>query len=111
MCSHPARYRLFFLLPAGLRIDPCWFEPNADGCALSIEAGLVQVTGPSRAAVFDQAAVLLRLVHRAKPAAVITATLESPVPAPGRDGWSIIVGAPIAFSPTSLDPYFPARFR
>jgi hypothetical protein len=111
MRSPPGTYCLSFVLPDGIAIDSGAFAPSADGCSVHIFHRLVKILGPSREAVFEHASVMLRVIHRAAPCAAIAATLESPAPIAGRDGWSIIVGAPIAFSPTSLDPYFPRKFQ
>lgn len=76
------------------------------GCALELELPFVRIRGGSQPAVFDAAARLLQDAVRGGPTAV-SAILHTPVKPSGFDRWHIIVGAPVAFSPTGLDPYFP----
>jgi len=69
----------------------------------------VVITGPSREAVFDQAARLLRIAGKDSAPVSIAAVLCTPAPLSGRDNWSVIVNADIAFSPTSMPlelPFF-----
>lgn len=110
MRSPPGLFRLSFMLPAGIAVDSGRGLHSESGCTLNVAKGLVEILGPSRESVFEVAATFLRVIQRAKPSVSIAATLESPLPLSGRDGWHIIINAPIAFSPTSLDPYFPASF-
>ena len=107
----PSVFRLTFLLPVelGLVVAPGRHCPCLHGCVLIIErSGLVAIEGPSRERVFAQADRFLRVNSKGRPAYSVCATLESPAFADGgrggRDGWSIIVGAEIAFSPTALRP-------
>lgn len=106
--SAPARYRLSFLLPGGVRVDSGRHRPSPDGCLLHVDGVLVAILGPSREAVFEHATRLLRVSCKGRPPLSIAAELQTPSPS-GRDTWSIIVGADIAFSPTSLDPHFPQQ--
>lgn len=102
----PTAFRLTFLLPPvlGLLVAPGRHQPCLHGCLLEIDrAGLVAIEGPSRERVFEQATRFLRVNGKGRPPYSVTATLSSPHPS-GRDGWSIIVGAEIAFSPTALPP-------
>jgi hypothetical protein len=69
------------------------------------------VDGPSRELVLEETARLLREICRGLGPLSIAATLESPPPGSGRDGWTIIVGADIAFSPTALGATFPNQTR
>jgi hypothetical protein len=108
MRSHPDLYRLTFLLPAGANARPGTHQPSPDGCALTVRFPLVEIMGPSRGAVFEHAARLLRLACRGLPPLSIASVLATPARPAGRDSWSIIVGADVAFSPTGLDPSFPA---
>lgn len=107
MRSHPGSYRLSFLLPAGTSVDSGSHRPSPDGCTLNVTFPLAEILGPSREAVFEHAARLLRVSCRGQRCA-IAARLETPARPSGSDTWSIIVGADIAFSPTSLDPQFPS---
>lgn len=108
MAAHPITpYRLSFLLPGGATAPSGFHQPSPEGCALSVSWPLVLITGPSRKAVFDHASRLLRITCRHLPPTSIAATLVTPARPPGQDAWSIIVGADVAFSPTSLDPEFP----
>ena len=77
-----------------------------EGCALELELPLVRILGCSQPAVFNAAAALLQDAVRGAPTA-ISAILHTPVRPSGFDRWHIIVGAPVAFTPTGLDPYFP----
>jgi hypothetical protein len=108
MRSHPGSYRLSFMLPTGVSIDRAvasavCADPEfiVAGCTVRLSLPLVKIAGPSRDAVFDATAVLLQRGWSA------AALVQSPGPAAGTDSWSIIVGANVAFSPTSLDPHFP----
>jgi hypothetical protein len=108
MRCHPGLYRLTFLLPPGSRCDSGSHQPSPDGCLLHVTFPLAEIVAPSREAAFDHAARLLRVSCRGLCVA-IAASLQTPARPAGRDTWSIIVGADIAFSPTSLPPHFPAR--
>lgn len=55
----------------------------------------------------EQAARLVRVCCYDLPAGSIAVILESPMPVSGRDGWTLIYGSDISFSPTSLPPHFP----
>jgi hypothetical protein len=107
MRCHPGSYRLSFLLPAGTHVDSGIHQPSPDGCLLRVDRMLVEISGPSREAVFEHATRLLRVSALGRPPLSIAATLSTPTRPPGRDTWSIIVGADVAFSPTSLDPHLP----
>ncbi len=105
MSSSPGSYRLSFALPRDWRLSYGGPQPAANGCFLTIQHYLVAVQGRSRDAVFEDAAELFRSVLRMAPGPLsIAATLETPH---GKDTWSIILKADVAFSPTSLDPQFP----
>lgn len=109
MRSHPELFRLSFLLPDGVKACPGSHQPSPHGCRVNVTAGsLVEITGPSREATFEHCAAFFRVARRAtqRPFS-IAATLVTPIRPAGRDSWSIIVGADVAFSPTSLDPHFP----
>jgi hypothetical protein len=107
MRSHPASYRLSFLLPKGVSADPGRHRPSPDGCILTVAGPMAEILGPSREATFEHATRFLRVVCRGRPPLSIAAVLETPVQPAGRDSWSIIVGADVSFSPTALDPHFP----
>jgi len=76
------------------------------GCEIELELPLLRIRGGSQPLVFNAAAALLQEAVRGGPTA-ISAILHSPARPSGFDRWHIIVGAPVAFSPTGLDPYFP----
>lgn len=102
-------YRLTFLLPGllALKVLPGRHQPCLHGCVLTVESlGRVVVTGRSREQLFEQTRRFLRVVAKGAGPLAIASVLETPLRhAPsGRDGWSIIVGADVAFSPTSLKP-------
>jgi len=103
-------YRLTFILPEiiSLAVQPGRHQPCLHGCVLTIErGGLVAIIGPSRQQTFDQAARFLKVHCKGRPAMSIAAVLDSPSKycPRGSDGWSIIVGAGIAFSPTAMEPH------
>lgn len=114
MRSHPGSFDLSFLLPrpapgrvySGLQRGLV----ERDGCALEVELPFVRIRGGNQPAVFNAAAALLQDAVRGGPAA-ISAILHTPTRPSGFDRWHIIVGAPVAFSPTGLDPYFPVSAR
>jgi hypothetical protein len=99
------------MLPAALylRAEPGRHSPCLHGCVLTVESrGVVAIEGPSRDRIFDQAARFLRVVTKGAAAQSIAAVLQTPAlgrSPGGRDGWSIITGARVAFSPTSLPPH------
>ena len=110
-------YRLSFLLPPGapLARTLARSDPPFDLEAFTVHsAGLVSITGASREAAFAQAALFLRELCRGlKPqsiAATMITTAHPGMPG-GRDSWSIIVGADVAFSPTAMPPHFPLLER
>jgi hypothetical protein len=103
--SSPPSFRLSFALPRDWCLSYDGPQPLAHGCFLTVQHYLVAVEGRSREAVFEDAATLFRSVLAMAPGALsIAATLETPH---GKDTWSIILKADVAFSPTSLDPHFP----
>lgn len=107
MRSHPGSYRLTFLLPAGVTADRGRHSPSADGCVLAVAAkSIIEILGPSREAVFDHASRLLRVACKGRLPESISAMLTTTARPSGRDSWTIIVGADVAFSPTAIDPYF-----
>lgn len=107
----PGVYRLTFMLPriiaeAAIAGD---HRPSFEGCKLSISrAGIVEIKGPSKELVFSQGRRLVRVLSKGFEAYCLPARLETPLrdrfgrPYPGRDTWTIIVNAEVAFSPTSL---------
>lgn len=107
MRSHPGLYRLSFLLPAGALACSGSHQPSPEGCLLHVTFPLVDIAGPSREAVFEHATRFLRVSCRGRPPLSIAARLSTPGRTVGTDGWTIIVGADIAFSPTALDPHLP----
>jgi hypothetical protein len=125
MRSCPASHILTFRTPPGARIEVGFRVDSPLGCILEIGCtGLVTILGPSREAVFELAARLLRAACRGLPPAAVSARLYQPRPnaelSEGRDwlelpgpvdGWTIIIGAEVAFSPTPLDPHLPDLSR
>ena len=114
MPSSPGCFRLIFLLPAGAAAESGEALPSADGCAIGVhDVGLVEVFGPSRQAVFDCAARFLRIACRGLGQLSIASQLETPDSPILRhtwaDGWNIIVGADVAFSPTPIGAHFPKQ--
>jgi hypothetical protein len=106
--SPPVTYRLTFVLPAGaLAVQSGIFSGWVQGCELVIAGPFIAITGPSRERVQEQAARLLRVSCQKLRAVSIEALLETPPPGGGRDGWTIIVNADIAFAPTGLGATFP----
>lgn len=105
----PEPLKLTFLLPDGAAVTPGFHQPSPEGCALAVAWPLIEISGPSRRAVLDQAARLLRLSCRHLPPLSIAAFLTTPGRPAGRDSLTIIVGADVAFSPTGLDPEFPSE--
>jgi hypothetical protein len=110
MRSPPASFRLSFLLPAGADACSGSHRPSPEGCLLHVTAPLVEIAGPSREAVFEHAARFLRVSCRGLRTS-LAARLQTPARPSGTDTWSIILGADVAFSPTSLDPHFPSSPR
>ncbi len=103
--SSPGSFRLSFALPRDWRLSYDGPQPLAHGSFLTVQLYLVAVQGPSREGVFEDAATLFRtVIDMTRAPLAIAATLETPW---GKDTWSVILGADVAFSPTSLDPHFP----
>ncbi|MCK1402050.1 hypothetical protein IVB45_17395 [Bradyrhizobium sp. 4] len=110
MRYHPGSFDLSFQLPrpapgrvyAGLQRGIV----EQGGCALEVELPFVRIRGGSQPVVFNAAAALLLDAIRSGPAA-ISAILHTPLRPSGFDRWHIIVGAPVAFAPGGIDPYFP----
>jgi hypothetical protein len=103
----PPRYVLQFALPADFRLSYDGPQPMAGGSLFEAFHSQVTISGPSREAVFDDAAVMFRAVLTMTRSPVsVAARLQTPS---GADSWSIILGADVAFSPTSLDPHFPRQ--
>lgn len=108
-----APYQLSFLLPPSLafsvpagRHHPCLHQ-----CILTVGLnGLVMIEAPSRERSFEQATRFLRTVAKGHAPMSITALLATEEPR-GRDGWSIIIGTDVAFSPTSLPPYLAEKLQ
>lgn len=109
MRSSPGSYRLWFLLPPGIAAAPGAYSNWVPGCEVEIDRLRAVITGPSKDAAIEQAARVVRVICQGKSELAIGAVLESPPPGGGRDGWTIIVGAAIAFAPTALGVQFPER--
>lgn len=121
MRNDPGRYRLKFLLPHGVNVVPGQ-QPADSYCAIEMGyAGNVSITAPSREAAFELATKLLRQIWhenaelQTRPPIAIAAVLESPCadrfnrPYAAKTSWSVIIGADVAFSPTAILPYLPAK--
>ena len=98
--------RLTMLLPPTLGglIPPGVQHPCLMGCLLTVgQGGVLTITGPSQAKVFEQADRFLRILIRRNPPPPlsIAATLTSPCGV--RDGWQVIINAEISFAPTSIE--------
>lgn len=109
----PGTFLLTFLLPDGIVADS-GVRAAAAGCKLSIDRQkFVEVSGPSREAVFVAAAEALRGICRGRGPQTMLAILRTPDGAfsaasrGGCDDWSVTVGADVVFSPTPLDPHLP----
>lgn len=107
MRSSPVSYRLSFVLPKGARavrsgVHRGWVQ----GCELAVAGPLIAAMGPSRERVMQQAARLLRVACQDLKDVSIAAELATPGPGGGRDPWTIIVKADIAFAPTGLGATF-----
>jgi hypothetical protein len=108
--SSPNSFRLTFLLPDRARPARSGaFRGWVADCELSVQGGFIAISGPSRERVMEQAARLIRVACQDLREISIAATLESPPPVSGRDGWTIIVNADIAFAPTALGATFPGE--
>lgn len=102
-------YRLVFQVPPifALAAPTGRHQPCIHGCVVTLNtAGLVEVIGPSRWRVFEQASRFLALIGKGHEPVSLAATLYTPPPSPrapgGRDQWSIVVGAKVAFAPTGM---------
>jgi hypothetical protein len=106
MSEHGDFCRLVMLLPPALGglLPPGVQHPCLMGCLLTVgQGGVLTITGPSRAKVFEQADRFLRILMRRNPppAMSIAATLTSPCGV--RDGWQVIINAEISFAPTAIE--------
>jgi len=102
--------RLLFTLPVNLRLSvPLGrHHPCLAACVLHVKrGGDIEIAGPHRDAVFDQARRFLRIHAKGHGPLAIAAILLTP-PTPfgrgGQDTWHITAGAEIVFSPTSIRP-------
>jgi hypothetical protein len=114
---HAGSYILTFRLPKAA--DQARFGGLAAGCGVDIDGhGGIAVRARSREAVFDQGGrVLLACCPDLAPLIIpCTVHFQPREPGDGRDwlriaspsdAWTIIVGAPVAFTPTGLDPAIP----
>lgn len=101
-------HRLTFTLPPALRLGVVFgrHQPCLHGCLLSVGTDYrVEIQGPFRERVFDQAKRFLRVHARGHGEQTIEAVLRSPAPSRGADTWWIIINAEISFSPTPIAPY------
>ena len=106
-------FRLSFLLPQDAQlavgIDRCL--PFDNGCDAAVHgAGLAIIGGPSREAVFVAAAAFIAALCEGLGPLSIAATMKTerqPGIPSGRDSWSIVVGAEVAFCATSIAPEIP----
>lgn len=102
-------HHLVFLLPALILLPPGRHHPCLHACTLVVTpAGLVEIQGPAREVLFEQASRFLKPYLKNLPAFEIACTVRTP--ARDRfdrwfhreDAWSMICNAGIAFSPTRL---------
>lgn len=103
-------HRLIFMLPAAIAGSVPYgrHHPCLHACILNVErGGRIVIEGPSRERVFEQATRFLRVVAKGHGRFSIAAVLTTPPPSRGRDGWQIIVGADVAFSPSEIEAQFP----
>lgn len=123
MTSPRFTHLLTFLLPNGARRIVTPVDGWPYGCLVEFgRTSLVSIMGPSREATFDAAAQILADGCAGLAENSITARVyqfPKKEPTDGRDwlrvssdcgitdGWTIIIGARVAFSPTGIDPYFP----
>lgn len=105
MRSHPGSFDLSFILPRGIGA-PVVPMALPGGCPVELDGPLVRLRGESREATFNDAASLVTRLCGPRPFA-IGAILHTPQRPSGFDRWHIIVGAPVAFAPGGIDPYFP----
>ena len=113
-------FDLTFLLPRELTLGVVAgaHHPCLHRCLLRIEHYgrrdyRVLIKAPSRQLAFEQARRYLRVAakgHIAQGSALrITAALVTPSRiCSGSDGWTIIVGADVAFAPTTIPPDLPS---
>jgi len=105
----PGFWRLCFLLPRAIcRVAAGRLQQLTEhGCDVDMSAAPhIVVLAPSRNRAFDQATRLICARGGNEPPGSISAILTSPDGA--SDGWTIIVGADVAFAPTGLGAYLPA---
>lgn len=109
----PPVLRLVFQLPASWSlVRPGPVRDTRKGTTMIIEpGGRCVVTGHVRSVMFDTVADYLRIVARRRPSEVIDAIVCSPPGhwpgGSGRDSWTIICNADVAFSPTRGKPEIP----
>lgn len=109
----PDPFRLSFLLPDGADLVGALerFRQPADGNLTVFAAGLVSIGGRSREAVFNNIAEFVRQLRLDAPQAIAVTMVTTRDPArgmpSGRDSWTIVVGADVAFAPTGLGLHFP----
>lgn len=104
-------YRLVFRLPPILllRVKSGRHNPCLHGCVLTVERGVVSIEGPSRDQVLAQARRFFRVEAKGLDAFTVAAVLETPrceeagIPS-GRDSYSVIVNATVAFAATAIEP-------
>ncbi len=112
MQSFPDLVSLSFLLPDGA--DPqraaAHYRPLYDGNFTLYAAGLATFGADSRRAVFTNAAAFIRELSLSGPVEIAATVITAGAPGmpSGRDGWTLIVGAEVAFCPTGLGAQFPA---
>lgn len=105
---NPGDYRLVFPLPRWALVARGRHHPCLAGCILTVtSADQVEVTGPSRELVFDQAQRWLRAISRGRMPEALPAVLFTPRALGrgergGQDSWTIIVDAGVCFAPTAM---------
>jgi hypothetical protein len=123
MTSPRMTHLLTFLMPKGARrvVAPIGGWPFGSLVDLG-KIGLVSVMGPSREAAFETAAGIGSAACAGLPPQSISVRLYTfppeekndgrdwlhvSTPSGGVDGWTMIVGADVAFAPTALGATFP----
>jgi hypothetical protein len=108
MRSSPVSVSLSFALPSGSKLPRAGsYRDFAQGCEVIAAGAFIRVIAPSRQRVMEHSARVIRVACKDLENTSIAAQMETTGPGGGRDGWTIIVNADIAFAPTGLGVDFP----
>ena len=123
MTSPRMTHLLTLLLPKGARAAPAPAGGWPYGCLVDFgRIGLISIMGPSREAAFETAGRISRVACRGLGPQSISVRLYTfppevrndgrdwlfvATPRGGVDGWTLILGADVAFAPTALGAVFP----